>query len=177
MVKAGLLQLDNADVFSKMQVGEPYKRYKKTILGKVFIMYLDPFEKKPAGKLLFGNPRKDEDNCFFETWGPMDDMYFKRSNKKHFEKKLLVEVSPSVKVEEVKVKTVDEMTDEEMVELVNARGFMKLQQAMNRMVSIPTVSRLLEIADQQEKSEKIMMAIRKRLSELERLEAEGATEE
>jgi len=166
--KAGLT-VDNTDVFAKMQVEEPFKRYKKTILGKVFVMCLDPFEGRPVGKILAGNPRKDDEGCFFDTWGAKDDAYFRRANKKHFDQKLLIEVS-AAKVVEAKPKTADDMTDNEMVELVNARGYMKLHQALNKMNSKPTISRLLEIAEQQEKSEKILNAIRKRLSELEVLE-------
>lgn len=169
--KAGL---DSSDIFAKMQVGEPYRRYKKTILGKVFVYYLDPFESKVSSKLMAGNPRKNEDGCFFETWDTKGDMFFRNSNKDHFKNNRLIEVS--LKKEVLVTKTTDDMTDEQMTELVNARGFVKLQQALNKMVSIPAVSRLYEIAEQQEKSDKILSAINKRLSELQRLQTEGSSE-
>ena len=47
----------SADVFSAMQTDKPHAVYKKTILGKVFVTVLNPFDESPEGILLQGNPR------------------------------------------------------------------------------------------------------------------------
>jgi hypothetical protein len=171
-VMAGMTDID---VFAKMQVGEPFKRYKKTILGKVFIYYLNPFTGKIDGKILAGNPKKGDEGCFISTWSNKDDAFFKNMNRKQLESRRIVETSIPVQVEE-KVRTANDMSDSELTELINAKGFFKLQNTLNKMTSPETVSRLLDVAEQAEKSDRIKGAIKARLSELDRLQSSGELE-
>jgi hypothetical protein len=164
--KAGL---DDSQIYEKMQVDEPFKRYKKTTLGKVFVFYLNSFDGKIEGKLLVGNPRRGDSGCFISVWSIKEDAFFKNvgNNKKHLETGRLVEVPVSSVVVSEKVKTANELTDHELEELVNSKGFFKLQNKLNQITAVATIYRLLDVAEQNEKSEKILNAIRARLSELE----------
>lgn len=161
-------------VYSKMQVDEPYKRYKKVILGKVFVFYLDPFSGKMEGKILAGDPNKGDEGCYLETWTDRDDIFFRRMNEKHFKAGRIIEAVKEAKP--VVVKNPNEMTDDELEGLASSR-YMKLVNTLNKMTSTAVVSRLLNIAMDLEKSEKILTPIKARLSELERLELEGPQED
>jgi hypothetical protein len=162
----------SSDVFAKMQIGEPFRTYKKTILGQVYINVLNPWDGKPEGMIMKGDPSRNEDGCFYDTWGEKDDMFFHRSNKPHFERGVLIPVKRPGKVTE---RTPNDFTDEELEKLVMS-PFLKLQHAMEKMTSVIPVLRLLQVAEEKEKSEKIMGAIRARLTELQTLESQGKIE-
>lgn len=162
------LQL-SPDVFSKMQVGKPYKSYKKVVLGKVFVMYIDPFSLEPKGTELSGDPSKNDEGCFIDVWSEMEDAFFRRSNKKHFELRFIEETVRSV---DDLVRTADDITDEEIEEALNT-GFLKLRSILNQLRKVETAERILSVAEGNEKSEKIIGAIKARLSELQQLQAEG----
>ena len=54
------------DIYSAMQEDEPLARYKKTILGKVHVIALNPFTEESEGVILQGVPN---DPAYFETAG------------------------------------------------------------------------------------------------------------
>jgi hypothetical protein len=150
------------DSYSRMQVGEPLRTFKKTILGKVNVKILDPFEGAGKDILLFGDPRrKNCPNCFVELWTDKEVMYFLRSNKIHLESGVLVE---HTKPRDTKIaKTVNNLSDEEIEELVVA-PWMKLKATVDKMTSIAAVSRVVDAAETAERPEKTMKYLREKLS-------------
>lgn len=151
------------EVYSAMQVGKPYAKYKKTILGKVYLEVLNPFSGNPEGVILHGNPMKNQEGCFVEVWSVSEDVYLKRRNKKHFEDGTL-QVWKSKKTK--KEKLLSEWTDAEVTELINS-PFLKLQSVLNKTTSESFVLRILTRAQEMEKSEKLLKAIEARLNEIQ----------
>lgn len=153
-------------VVSAINRGEPFEVYKKTILGKALVRIINPFNYKEEERLLEGNPEKNEEDCFLKLWSMAESEYFKAYNKKHLESGVLVKIE---KTPEKKAKSVNAVTDEEMDEMLNS-PFFTLQAALNKFTSTAPVYRLERMAENQEKSEKILNAIRARLSEIQELE-------
>ena len=94
----------SADVYSAMQSGTPYRTFKKTIVAKVYITYLDPFSRKPAEMIMKGIPSKKEEGCFYHAWSEEEFLYFKRLNKDLLETGNVIEQKPKPHKEEPKKK-------------------------------------------------------------------------
>lgn len=152
------------DVYSAMQTGTPYKKYKKTILGKVYLEVLNPFSGKPEGLILHGNPAKNQEGCFVEVWTQKEDVFLKRRNPQHFKEGTLQEWTQKPK--EKKEKLYSEYSDDDIKKIVNSR-FLALQSTLNKATSEAFVLRILNMARELEKSEKIVRAIEARLSEIQ----------
>ena len=164
---SGEIQARN-EMLAAMKGGKPYKTYKKTILGKVFVEVWDNFINGPVGLLLSGDPKKDDEDCIYHAWTEENDVYFKRvgHNKRHLEQGTIV----PIKWEEKAMETTAEMSsDEEIAALVSA-PFLSLQNALNKTESIPYIYRILTIAQENDKSNKIIRAIEARLSEVQETE-------
>lgn len=153
----------SSEIFSKMQEGTPLLSYKKTILGQVGVHVLNPFTGQPEDRILKGDPKTNDDGCIVDLWSNAEVIYFQRANKRHFETGNLIEHKRSTFTPE---KSVNEITDEEIVAILNSR-FFSLQNKINEFTSPAPVHRFLNIAKEMEKSEKIIKAIEARLSELE----------
>lgn len=157
---------DRNIVSSALHGGVPYKSYKKTILGKVYITVWNSFEQTPEGLLLFGDPAKSDDECFIDTWTQDEDYYFKSKNKRHLQTGNVIEVVRNTDPVE---KTIEEYSDEEL-EAVLDEKFKKhfaLQALLNGTESIALLFRIKGIAQEQEKSDKAVKAIEARISELQ----------
>ena len=152
------------DVYSAMQTGEPYKVYKKTILGKVFLKVLNPFDGSVEGIILHGNPAKNQEGCFIEVWSEKEDVFLKRMNREHFKQGTVQawKRQPNIKKE----KLYSEYTDDDVKEIVMAK-FMKLRSVLNKTESEAFVLRILDMAREMERSEKIIQEITARLSEIQ----------
>jgi len=151
------------DIYSAMQVGKPYKSYRKTILGKVYVTILDPFtQETPIGIHLEGEPTTDE-RAIVDIWSEKEDVFFKRMNKRHFETGNLI---PYIREEKEAKRTVENSTDEELKALIN-KPFLSLQAVLNKTNSEALVFRILTLAKELEKSDKIIKAIESRLSEIQ----------
>ena len=152
-------------VNSFLSAGEqPVKSYIKTILGKVAVIFWDTYEQKPASLILEGDPRKKEENTIIDIFSEKEDSYFKKTNRKLFQLGLL---QPFERKTEVKrEKTLEEYSDEELTAIVN-KPFLALQNALNKAQTEAVVSRMLNIASDLEKSEKVIRAIESRLSEIQ----------
>jgi len=153
------------EVFSAMQEGTPLKRYIKTILGKVYVTVLNPFSGEPEGVILQGDPRKasELEKIVVNIWDIKQDLFFRRMNRNHFESGNIREyglesVEPPV--------SVNEITDEEVLDVLN-KPFLALKNKLEKFTAVAPVFRLLSKAEELEKSEKILSAIRARMSELE----------
>ena len=161
---SGEIQARN-DMLAAMKGGKPFKSYKKTILGKVFVEVWDNFHNGPVGLLLTGDPKKDDVDCIYHAWTEDNDVYFRRvgHNKRHLEQGTVVPIKWVEKEVEASPETA---SDEEIAALVSA-PFLSLQNALNKTESIPFIYRILTIAQEQDKSNKIIRAIEARLSEVQ----------
>jgi len=171
MRKKGIIKMGNNvpmgarnELFSAMSAGVPYKSYIKTILAKVFITYWDVYENTATGGILEGDPRKKEEGTFIDLYSEQEDHFFKRSNKKHFESGILIPFD--VQNKEVKETGIEGYSDDEIIKLVNSK-FFALQSALNNTDSEAVVYRMLATAKELEKSQKLIMAIESRLSEIQ----------
>ena len=153
---------NSSQIYSAMQLNKPFKTYRKTILAKVSVNILDPFTDIPTGILLTGNPKTDS-NASIDLWSEKEDVFFKRMNKRHFEIGNLLEI---VRVEEVRERTIESYTDEELSTIINSK-FLSLQSILNKTDSVAVLLRMIDLAEGLEKSDKIMSALKSRLSELQ----------
>jgi len=153
------------DMFSAMQEEEPQVRYRKTILGKVHVIALNPFTEESEGIILQGAPN---DPSYFETaaislWSPKQIVFFERMNSRHINAGRLVkmegpppEAEPSPNI----------ITDEEIDTILNSK-FLVLKNRLNKFTDVAPIFRVLNRARELDKSEKIIKHIEERLSELQ----------
>lgn len=156
-----LAQNDLASSYGK---DKPYASYIKTILGQVAVTVWDSVLQKPTDVILKGDPKKKDEDCIVNVWDAREDEWFKRSNKGHFSKGVLISFTRSSNYEPVK--TIEQSTDAELAEIVNSK-YMALVAKLNKIESIPVLFRMKGLAEEMEKSEKITSAIEKRISELQ----------
>jgi hypothetical protein len=160
---------NEAQIYAAMQTGTPLATYKKTILGKVEVKILDSFRGVPTSVILEGNPTINSEGCFIDAWSEKEDVYIKRMNTNHLKSGVLISWNRSTQPAAPEGNPFNQLSDEELFELINS-PFFKLQNAMNKMDNSAPVSRLLAIAEQEDKSEKLVKAIRGRLAELQEME-------
>lgn len=161
-----------SNIYGLMQTGNPYKSYIKTIVGKVYVNVVNPFTKAPEGRILVGNPRLKGDDCIVDTWSEMEDVYFKRMNRRHFEQGNIIEFKRSNAAPE---KSPNEITDDELVEILS-KPFLALQNRINKMTSVAPVWRAINKAKELEKSEKIIKFLEGKLASIQALEYEKTGE-
>jgi hypothetical protein len=162
----------DASVFSSMQTKEPYKSYKKVCLGKLHVSVLNPFTGEPEGMIVAGNPVTEPEKCILDMWSEMEDAFFKRMNRRHLDAGYLV---GHVRKVLEPVENPNTYSDEELRKLLNSK-FMALKNAVSRMTSDAPVARLITLAQELEKSEKIMKFLEGRLSEIQLQEYGGGEE-
>lgn len=149
-------------VYSSMTEGEPYKIYRKTILGKVEVKVLDPFdETKVIYVLLTGNPDASNGKSLVELWTPMQHIFFLRNNEAFLENGTVIEEKVARKKPEIK-QTVNNLSDAELEDIV--KNYKKLASALEDMTSINAVSRTLHMANKMERPVKTIELIEKKLS-------------
>lgn len=156
--------MDENRIFGAMQAGTPHKSYIKTILGQVYMNILNPFDGKPAGILLSGDPTARPESCILDVWTEKEDTYVKSMNKIHFETGTVIAYERPA--EQVKERTIEEYSDEELKEVINSK-FLALQSTLNKIESTPVLFRMVNLSREMEKSEKITGAIEARLSEVQ----------
>lgn len=150
------------DTLEKMMSEKPYKSYKKTILGQLYVNRLDPFTLNSEGVIIKGDPKKD-DSCIIDVWSELEDIYLRRSNAVHFRNKHLVEYQ---RPEKPLPRDPNDKTEAEMEELLNSK-FMAIQNELKKITSQETIIKLLTLAEALEKSDKIKAAINQRLTEIQ----------
>lgn len=154
--------------FAAMSEGKPIKRYMKTILGKVYVTTLNPFDSgKPQPIELYGQPRPGNSRAVVEIWTTKEDRFFRKVNEAHFKagNLRLLEEKDIEKVA-TEPKSPNEISDAEIEEILN-KPFMALKNKLNKFTSPAPVYRFLMKAEELEKSVKITDVIKARLSELE----------
>jgi hypothetical protein len=156
----------NNDVYSAMVGGKPYKTYKKTILGKVYVTALNMLTGTPTpeGVILEGDPRKNEHTSMYDTFSEQEDFFFRKMNKRHFDAGILIEYSRAE--EKPRERTIEEFSDDELKALIS-KPFLAVQATLNKTKSVATLFRIQTLASELEKSEKVMKAIESRLSEVQ----------
>jgi len=154
----------NSEIYGMMQEGKPYKSYIKTILGKVYVQVINPFDGKLEGRIVEGNPKRDPESCIVDIWTEKENVYFRRANKRHFETGSVIEYHR--REETPKAKAVHEYSDEELKELINSK-FLTLQSVVNKLDSVPVLFRMVTLAKEIDKSEKIVKFLEGKLSEVQ----------
>jgi len=153
------------ELYAAMSEGKPLKRYIKTILGKVYVTTLNPFDGKPQPIQLFGEPKTGNSRAIVAIWSTKEDMFFKEMNKAHFKAGNL-RLLDKKETKKEQPKSVNEISDDEIVDILN-KPFLALKNKLNKFTTPAPVYRFLMKAEEMEKSEKISSAIQARLSELE----------
>lgn len=157
-------------IFSAMQTKTPYKSYKKVILGKVYVNVWNEFEGKPEGLIISGNPRgKDQESCILDIWSEMADMYFRRSNRRLLEMGQLVEFKRKVIEPVIEEKPYAQASDEELTEFLNKK-YTQIASELKKIEDIAPLYRLKELAEELDKTEKVVQLIKSRLSEVQEAE-------
>ncbi|HEC63691.1 hypothetical protein LCGC14_0482830 [marine sediment metagenome] len=154
----------SAQQFSAMQEGKPLKRYRKTILGKVCVLVLNPFSGEPEEIILEGNPNNQAhlDDLVVDIWDVQQDQFFLRFNKTHFQSGTIEEFDKVV----VEQASPNVISDDDIREALD-KPFLALKALLNKFSEVIPVYRVLTLAEEMEKSEKILNAIRARATELE----------
>jgi len=147
--------------FVAMKEGKPRKAYRKAILAKVYVNVINPFSGKPEGRILFG----EGDESIVELWTEKEIAFFEQMNKKHLDAGNLIPYEHKTD-EEIEAEKYNSLSDEELEKIIGSK-FFTLKAALGKMTSPAPVARLLKIAENKEKSEKVLNTIRARLSELE----------
>src|SRR4030042_5082437 len=167
--KAGIV--DDLQIKALFAGKKPYKSYIKTILGKVQVFRLNPFDESVEAIILFGNPReKNKETCIIDAHNEKEERYLKSANRKHFERGILMPfertVTDEVKTEEEIYNT---LSDEELKTILS-KPFMSMLHSLDKITSTATIYRMITLAEELEKSEKYAAPIHKRLEELQRRE-------
>ena len=147
-----------------MKAGTPLKRYKKTILGKVYVTALNPFSDEPEGIILQGNPANPDelDEQVVEIWDERQDLFFRKINKKHFEAGRLIELA---KVFE-EPRSPNEVSDEELDRILSLR-FLAFKNRIEKFTEEAPLFRLINRARDVDKSEKIVKHLEETLSKVQ----------
>jgi len=156
--------MSDYNIYSAMQTGKPIKTYKKVVLGRVYASVLDPFTEEPTGMMLYGDPKRNDESCFIDIWSERDLLFFKKMNKSHLMNGFIIEVArdaPPVEDEQ----PIETYSDEQLMEVINKK-FLALQAVLNKISSDAVLFRMVDLAREMEKSDKIIRAIEARLSEV-----------
>lgn len=151
------------DTYSEIQ-NKPFKSYRKTIVGKVYVSVFNSITRNPEGLLLEGP--NDQAKACIDVWNEQEDLYFRRNNRRALETGRIIEFVKSDDFEELKPEYLATASDEQLEEIVMSRYY-KLLSELNKITSESVLLRLLEIARKKERSEKYIDAITAKLSELQ----------
>jgi len=156
------------EMYSNMNGGKPFSTYKKTILALAKVTVWDNFLESPTEILLKGDPRKNDEGCLIDVWTEKEKVFFERMNKNHFTSGVLIPYQRPV-VEESTVKSIEQYSDDELREVVSSK-FLAFQATLNKINTISVLFRIKSLAEEADKSEKIMKAIEARISEIQNTE-------
>jgi len=145
---------------------KPYATYIKTVLGKLHVMVVNHITRQPEGIILYGNPKeKNNEDCIVDTWSMDEDNYFKRANRRYLETGTIISYLRKEKVQSDTEK-INSMSEEEMTAVLKQK-FFTLKNVVDKMTSIAPIFRLLELAKEMEKSEKIIKFLEGKLAEMQ----------
>jgi hypothetical protein len=148
--------------YSAMSSGEAYATYRKTIPAQIAVKYINPFSGNPDEMILTG----DGEDALIDVWNVKEDLYLTRLNRHHFEVGNLVKFDKNSVVPEPVEETLAQATDVELRDIVNLKGF-AFTGALKKIEEEAVLFRLLETAQTEEKSDRVVTAIKARLSEVQ----------
>ena len=152
--------MSDLDLYAAMQEGkEPLARYKKTIVGKVHVVALNPFSEEPEGVLLEG----DSDKAYIELWDVKQLVFFERMNRSHLEAGRVVKLA---KAPEPPPPSPNQLSDDEIDKLLDGK-YKALRARLDKFTDTAPILRLLNRARELEKSEKIIKHLEERISQIE----------
>lgn len=158
------------DMYSAMQTGDPVASYIKKCVGKIQISVIDPFTNQVVYKLLFGDPydsKTDKENMIVDVWTEKENAYFKKANGPQLKKGNLMPYDRSQdKTAELALKNWNIVSDMELEKVLGEKYF-AMKSILEKMSTVTVLNRLLNMAHDLEKSEKIISTIQLRLSELQ----------
>jgi len=138
--------MSDLELYSAMQEGkEPLARYRKTIVGKVHVVALNPFSESPEGIILEG----DSDKSYVEFWTPKQLVFFERMNRSHLEAGRVVKMESAPEPAPV---TPNQLSDDEIDKLLNEK-FLSLKSRVSKFTDTAPLLRLLNRARELEKYE------------------------
>ena len=146
-----------------MHGGVPFKSYTKTILGRIYLEVWDTFENKPIGLIIEGDPRRGDETCIVDVWSEEEDYFFRNKNKEQLKSGNVIVYQ---RKEAVVERSVEEYTDDELKEIINSK-FFTLQKVLNNTDSVAVLFRIKNLAQEMEKSDKLVKAIEARISEVQ----------
>lgn len=155
---------DNYDVFAAMQTEPPLASFRKTILGKVHVNILDPFTDTPTAIILSGRP--NDESASVSVWTEKQLAYFLKLNRYHLQRDILVRVSENEAPAKEKKEFFADATDEDIVLLVHEK-WQGLDKKLNKITSVSMLERILKTAIKEERGEKIVGLITKRISDVQ----------
>ena len=141
-----------------MQEDEPIASYRKTILGKVFVNILDPFTGNPTGVILSGE--ESSEDAKIDVWTVKENLFLQRMNRNHFETGMLKKVN----VKEVK-QVPQSYSDLEIKDILNL-VYISLQKRLVEIDDPAVLNRMVELANELEKTDKIKSTVENRLKEV-----------
>lgn len=146
--------------------GKIYKSYIKTILGKVYVTVWNSFENRPEGLILYGDPRNHEDECIVDVLSEDEDYFFRNKNKRHLQTGDIITYTRST---EEKERTPEEYSDDELKDVIS-KPFFSIQKLLNDTESVALLFRVKNLAQELDKSDKVMKAIEARIAEVQKKE-------
>lgn len=150
-----------AEIMKAQETGSPLKTYRKAITGKVAVRLLNPFSGEPAETVLHGVPGKDSgEDIEVRLWTPTDLKYFETFNRGLIQSGTLVLVA---KHSEQVLNTVNALDDDSLRDLVTS-NFLSLKKALNEITSENTLQRALVIAEEENRSAKVLSLIKERIA-------------
>jgi hypothetical protein len=149
-------------VHERLKAGAPFASYKKTTMGKVYVTTKNPFSGDPEGVLLEGE--KGTESEVIDIWSDEDDVYFRRMNQKQFTLGLIIPYQHGAKPE---VKPYEQYSDAELKEIIDLKYF-AFTKILSDIKTEAVIGRMIDLAREMEKSEKIMETLTARLSELQK---------
>lgn len=169
-------EMDDAKAYSSMQTGEAFKVYRKTTLGLVGVRILSPFDttKREYTQLKGDHRDPNCEDCFIELWSEKEHVYFVRANRQHLTDGVLIEYNKPLD-HSIK-KTPNNMSDEEVDELINSSKFLTLKSKVNQMTSEAAVQRVLDAAEMADRPEGTMKFLRERLALVQSGELDGGND-
>jgi hypothetical protein len=165
----GIEQGISKEVIDAMRTGtDPFATYKKTIIGRILVRYLDPIRRVPADVVLQGDPANpdEEESWSFKVWSAEEDVYLQRNNKEHLRNGMLV---PYVFEEKIDI-SINQISDEE-IERILEKPFFTLKNKLTEFTSPVPVRRFLLTAKKLNRPHGTIEHIE---SVLEEMETDGA---
>lgn len=155
-----------AEIMAAQEKGEPLRVYRKAITGKVGVRVLNPFSGEPAELIIYGDPAKTPAaELEVSLWTPTEVRYFETYNRGLIQSGALVVVN---KRSEISVNKANALDDDALRDLVTS-PFLRLKKYLSEITSETTLQRALAIAEEENRSAKVLSLIKERLAEVQQV--------